>query len=223
MTPSSTPPPPRPTGPCWGSSRAHRRGPGPPGLPPARARPPLSRLSGHRHPAGPPDPGRAPLPGAAGGQRPLRFEAWPEPGRLVLSRRRDGQTLELLAVKDPNVRVMKLLRGEIDLLQNDLSPELMAFLAQPRGPGDEGTRGQLLLSWVESGRPGDGCRRCARPWRMPSTARRSCATCSRATAAGDRLFPPGHWAASPDLGPALDPEPARALLAEAGLVRIPCA
>lgn len=62
------------------------------------------------------------------GSGPFRFVDWSELGRLRLERRRDGQRLELLVVKDPNVRVMKLLRGEIQMLQNDLAPELVDYL-----------------------------------------------------------------------------------------------
>lgn len=66
------------------------------------------------------------------GSGPLRLLDWPSADRLVLERRRDGQCLILERVKDPNVRTMKLLRGEVDLLQNDLPPELVALLqAQP--------------------------------------------------------------------------------------------
>ena len=64
------------------------------------------------------------------GSRPFRFLDWPDPSRLRLKRRRDGEVLELLTVKDPTVRVMKLLRGEIQMLQNDLSPELVGYLRQ---------------------------------------------------------------------------------------------
>ncbi len=58
----------------------------------------------------------------------FRYLARPQPGRLLLERRRDGQRFELLEVKNPTVRVLKLLRGEIQLLQNDLSPELIGYL-----------------------------------------------------------------------------------------------
>jgi peptide/nickel transport system substrate-binding protein len=62
------------------------------------------------------------------GSGPFRFVDWPEPGRLRLERRGDGQRFELVTVKDPNVRVMKLLRGEIQMVQNDLAPELVDYL-----------------------------------------------------------------------------------------------
>lgn len=62
------------------------------------------------------------------GSGEFRFIAWPEQGRIQLERRGDHQAIELLVVADPNVRVMKLLRGEIDMLQNDLPPELFRLL-----------------------------------------------------------------------------------------------
>lgn len=64
------------------------------------------------------------------GSGPFRLLAWPQPGRLSLLRHSDQQVIELVEVKDPGVRVMKLLRGEIDLLQSDLPPELFRFLRQ---------------------------------------------------------------------------------------------
>ncbi len=47
---------------------------------------------------------------------------------LVLKRVKDGQMVRLVEVKDPTVRVLKLLRGEADLLQGDLPPELVKHL-----------------------------------------------------------------------------------------------
>ncbi|QBQ55360.1 ABC transporter substrate-binding protein [Nitrosococcus wardiae] len=69
-----------------------------------------------------------PLNRAPVGSGPFRFEKWPEEGRLILRRRRDGQRFEFLHVPDPTVRVLKLLRSEIHMLQNDLPKELVAYL-----------------------------------------------------------------------------------------------
>jgi peptide/nickel transport system substrate-binding protein len=56
----------------------------------------------------------------------FEFVSW---GRyLVLSRKRDGQAVIFNEVKDPTVRVLKLKRGEVDLLQGDLPPELVKYL-----------------------------------------------------------------------------------------------
>ena len=67
------------------------------------------------------------------GSGPFSFVQWPESGRLLLERNEDKQVFEFLAVKDPTVRVLKLMRGEVDLLQNDLQPELLRYLEDQGG------------------------------------------------------------------------------------------
>jgi peptide/nickel transport system substrate-binding protein len=62
------------------------------------------------------------------GSGPLKFESWQHV--LQLKRVNDGQVITLLEVKDPTVRVLKLLRGEVDILQGDLPPELVKYLKQ---------------------------------------------------------------------------------------------
>lgn len=49
---------------------------------------------------------------------------------LLLTRKRDQQKIRFVEVKDPTVRVLKLLNDEVDLLQNDLSPEMTDYLAK---------------------------------------------------------------------------------------------
>jgi peptide/nickel transport system substrate-binding protein len=63
------------------------------------------------------------------GSGPFAFEAWPSVGELQLRRRSDQILTTFLHVPEPTVRVLKLQRGEIDLLQNDLPPELVGYLA----------------------------------------------------------------------------------------------
>jgi peptide/nickel transport system substrate-binding protein len=53
---------------------------------------------------------------------------WSRSERLVLQRRRDNQRIAFIYTPDPSVRVLKLLRGEIDIVQNDLPPELVHYL-----------------------------------------------------------------------------------------------
>ncbi len=60
------------------------------------------------------------------GSGPLAFEHWQN--KLTLKRVHDGQRIIFTEVKDPTVRVLKLLRGETDLLQGDLPPELVKHL-----------------------------------------------------------------------------------------------
>ena len=56
----------------------------------------------------------------------LKFESWQN--KLTLQRVNDGQKISLIEVKDPTVRVLKLLHGEVDLLQGELPPELVKYL-----------------------------------------------------------------------------------------------
>lgn len=67
------------------------------------------------------------------GSGPLRFLDRPEPGRLRLQRIADEQVLSFVHVPEPTVRALKLLAGELDLIQNDLPPELVEFLRQQPG------------------------------------------------------------------------------------------
>lgn len=60
----------------------------------------------------------------------FRYLHWPHSAHLILERLQDQQPIEFLEIKDPVVRVLKLLRQEVDILQNDLSPELIHWLNQ---------------------------------------------------------------------------------------------
>jgi peptide/nickel transport system substrate-binding protein len=60
------------------------------------------------------------------GNGPLAFVE--KNNKLVLRRVADGQIITLSEVKDPTVRVLKLLRGETDLLQGELPAELVKYL-----------------------------------------------------------------------------------------------
>ena len=60
------------------------------------------------------------------GSGSLKFVSWQHD--LQLKRVADGQLITLQEVKDPTVRVLKLQKGEIDLIQGDLPPELVKHL-----------------------------------------------------------------------------------------------
>jgi peptide/nickel transport system substrate-binding protein len=153
------------------------------------------------------------------GSGPLVLAHWPEPGRIALRRRRDGRQIELVTVKDPNVRVMKLLRGEVQMLQNDLPPELVGYLA--RRPEVRVARaGGVNFSYLgfNLADPATGDLRVRQAvahavdraailrWLFQGNGRPA-----------EALFPPEHWAGAADLTPhRFDPALARRLLAEAG-------
>ncbi len=153
------------------------------------------------------------------GSGPLRFLDWPEPGRLRLQRLDDDQQVEFLHIGDPTVRVLKLLRGEVDLLQNDLPAELLTYLEEQ--PEIEVTHG-----------PGSNFAYIGFNLASPPTAdirvRRAIAHAierdaivehilGHAARPAAALLPPDHWAGNPALQPlSHDPELARQLLQQAG-------
>jgi len=47
---------------------------------------------------------------------------------VKLLRRTDGQEINLIEIKDPTVRVLKLINGELDLIQNDLPFEMIKII-----------------------------------------------------------------------------------------------
>ncbi|MGB7932755.1 MAG: ABC transporter substrate-binding protein [Gammaproteobacteria bacterium] len=153
------------------------------------------------------------------GSGPFRFERWPEPGRLRLVRLADGQRVEFLRIVDPTVRVLKLLRGEVDLLQNDLPAEMLGYLKRQDG---------IAVSFA----PGSNFAYIGFNLQDPVTGdvrvRRAIAQAidraaiiryllAGAAAPAEALLPPDHWAGNPALQAlTYDPEAARSLLAQAG-------
>jgi peptide/nickel transport system substrate-binding protein len=153
------------------------------------------------------------------GSGPFRFVARPEAGRLELRRDTDGQRFVFEQVQDPTMRVLKLLRGEIDLLQNDLAPELLDYLAGREGIRVETARGTsfayLGFNLTDP---------VTAQWRV----RRAVALAidrgaliehvfKGAARPASALLPPEHWAGAADL-PSIERDlpQARALLRAAG-------
>ena len=139
--------------------------------------------------------------------------------RLALKRRRDNLRVEFLLVPDPTTRVLKLLRGELDVLQNDLPPELVGYLDRQsgvrvlRGPGSsyhylgfnlaDPVTGDLRLRRAVA----HGINREALIRYLLGGAARPAGS----------VLPPGHYAAAELHEYRHDPRLARRLLAEAGL------
>lgn len=140
-------------------------------------------------------------------------------GFAVLTlRRHDGQRVEFVATRDPVVRVLKLLRGEIHVLQNDLPPELFAYLdGQPgiRTLVHPGTNFTYLGFNLEDPVTGDIRVRRAIAHALDRADINRYVFRER-TRPAQTLFPPDHWLGA-DLPPyPHDPGLARQLLAEAG-------
>jgi len=58
----------------------------------------------------------------------FRFQNWIVQNRLQLKRIADDQLFEFVTISQPTVRVLKLLRGEIDITQNELPAELIKYI-----------------------------------------------------------------------------------------------
>ena len=149
------------------------------------------------------------------------FVSWAEEGRLSLRRRSDGQEVEFIEVANPTVRVLKLLRGEIDMLQGDIPHELVAWLEQR---DDVMVRKQKGSNFAYLGFNMED------PITSNPALRRAIAhaidreaiikyVLGGAARPASAILPPDHWAGHPGL-PLLsyDPVKSRAILQAAGLV-----
>ena len=71
------------------------------------------------------------------------FELVGRPSSTLLQLRRlaDGQGFDFIHVPNPTTRVLKLVNGEVDMMQNDISPELVAYLERHSGMNVMRSRG----------------------------------------------------------------------------------
>lgn len=174
------------------------------------------------------DIGILPAPSLAAGHRfdrspmgsgPFAFAAWPDDGRLRLRRVSDGQLVEFDYVPNPTMRVLKLLRGEIDMLENDLPFEMVGYLAQRPGIHvlrHRGTNFTYLGFNMQDPVSGDLRVRRAIAYAL-DRADIVKYLFDGAARPANAILPPDHWAGAPGLqGYAYDPDKARALLRAAG-------
>jgi peptide/nickel transport system substrate-binding protein len=162
---------------------------------------------------------QAPFHKAPVGSGPFRLAAWPEPGRLQLTRISDDQPVEFERIGDPTVRVLKLMRGEIDLLQNDLPAELLDYLGKQEGISVQSATGNNFaylgfnLADPDTGNPVIR-QAIAHAIDRESIVKHVLGGAARTAGA---LLPPEHWAGHPALvSPDFDPEKSIQLLRQAG-------
>ncbi|MES9811500.1 MAG: ABC transporter substrate-binding protein [Candidatus Thiodiazotropha sp.] len=153
------------------------------------------------------------------GSGPFSFHSWPVSGKLLLERRRDKRIFEFVEVKNPTVRVLKLLRGEIDMLQNDLSPELIGYLESQSAieiAQRHGSNFTYIGFNLRDPHTGDPRVRLAIAHALDRQAIIEHVMHGAARQA-EALLPPEHWAGAPSLtAHEYDPEKAAALLSDAG-------
>ncbi len=147
---------------------------------------------------------------------------WKGESALILERRADAQRIEFIGVQDPTVRALKMLSGEIDMMQNDLPPELINHLAEQeeveviRGAGsnfaylgfnlqDEYTGSHKIREAIAHALDRDSIIK----YVLGNAARPA-----------NAILPPTHWAGNSNLKSyAHDPQRARSILASLGYDR----
>ena len=152
------------------------------------------------------------------GSGAFKFIAWPSEGKLQLERLSDQQKISFITVKDPTVRVLKLLRGEIDLLQNDLPTELLGYLkAEPEITISQGRGSNFLYLGFNMQDPATG-NLLIRQAVAHAVDRQAIIhhLFGDAATPAQALFPPWHWAGASLQAIPHDPTRAKSLLAAAG-------
>ncbi|MEW7993425.1 MAG: ABC transporter substrate-binding protein [Candidatus Thiodiazotropha endolucinida] len=153
------------------------------------------------------------------GSGPFSFHSWPVSGKLLLVRRSDKRLFEFVEVKNPTVRVLKLLRGEIDMLQNDISPELIGYLESQSAieiAQRHGSNFTYIGFNLRDPHTGDPRVRLAIAHALDRQAIIEHVMHGAARQA-EALLPPEHWAGAPSLMVyEYDPEKAARLLNDAG-------
>lgn len=149
----------------------------------------------------------------------LKFLKWSAEEVLKLKRTSDNQVIEFDTVKDSTVRALKLLRGEIDIIQNDVPFELLAWLRKHDSIIIETGKGTVFTYLGFNLQD---------PVLKQLNIRRAIAyainrdeiikyVLGGAARKAGALLPPGHWAANPELsGYPFDPGKSRRLLQQSG-------
>ena len=131
----------------------------------------------------------------------------------------DHQTVRFLTVRDPTVRVLKLIRGEVDILQGDLPPEMTRWLSQQPAIRVETKEGNTF-AYVGFNLEDPVTSRLEIRKAIAHAIDRDAIieyVMGRAARKAGALLPPAHWSGHPGLnGYVYDPDAARRLLREAG-------
>lgn len=153
------------------------------------------------------------------GSGPFRFESNAGQSEYVFQRVEDKQRFRFVEVRDPTVRLLKLVRGEVDMLQNDIAPELAGWLDAQDTISVSRRRGSnftYLGLNMASPKLLDGKTRTAIA--LAINRRQLIDYMLRGTArTAESILVPEHWAGHKQLpGYVFDPDQSRRLLAEAG-------
>ena len=153
------------------------------------------------------------------GSGPMKILDFRNDNHLRLLRIHDNKIIEFITLKDPIVRVLKLLKGEIDLTQGNLPPEIIAWLDEKKSIHvkkkvgntftylgfnmEDSVTGNIL---VRNAIAHAIDRESIIKYVMRSSARKA-----------DALLPPEHWAGNPNLiGFDYNPKKSKILIKQAG-------
>ncbi len=148
----------------------------------------------------------------------FRFLQWPYDSLLLLERLRDQQKFEFIAIKDPTVRVLKLLNKEIDILQNNLPSEQIEFLKKRKGIMHQQVQGSnysYIGFNLQDEAVGDLRVRQAIAYAIDRDAMIKYVLGNAATKA-QGFFPPNHWLGLQVTPTPYAPDHAKDLLAQLG-------
>ena len=153
------------------------------------------------------------------GNGSFEFVSWPVEDRLRIRRLADGMLVEFVLVPKPTVRVLKLVRGELDMIQGDLPHELVGWLQRRDEVAVEKARG-TTFAYIGFNMEDPVVGRLDLRRAVAHAIDRD-AIIRHVLGAGARpasgILTPDHWAGHPGL-PLLDydPERSRALLKALG-------
>lgn len=153
------------------------------------------------------------------GSGPFAVADTPNETRLRLRRLADGQLVDFVTVRDATVRALKILHGEIDLMQGSMTPELVNWLDRTDhivAHHRPGTTFTYLGFNLNDRDVGDLRVRRAIAHAIDRKSLTKYMFGNRARLA-EGIFTPSHWAGAGELEPIeYDPMRARELLVELG-------
>jgi peptide/nickel transport system substrate-binding protein len=153
------------------------------------------------------------------GSGAMKITEWKDESRLKVIRLKDKQLIEFITLKDPTVRVLKLLRGEIDLVQGNLSPEVVEWLTERESVRVNKKQGDTFTYIgfnLEDEATGNELVRKAIAYAIDRDEIIEYVMKNSARKAG-AIFPPNHWVGHKTLtGYEYDRDEAKALLKQAG-------
>ena len=144
------------------------------------------------------------------------FEFISSKPNIQIRRILDSQLFELVEIKDPTVRVLKLINAEIDIIQNDLPLELINFLTQQSNIKHQITKG-VNVSYIGFNfmDPLLGNHNFRKALAM-SIDRASITKYffNTKTRIAEQILPPEHWASQDIQGAEYNPNKAREILSK---------